>query len=148
MNRPCLSAQPSVALYPRKARSNTRSLNRYTRPCPAAVSGFSRRAHIIGVVVSDTRSEIRIATESTTANSRNSRPTIPPISKMGMNTAIRDRLIESTVNPTSREPCSAACSGDSPSSMRRVTFSSTTIVSSTTNPVAMVSAMSERLLML
>jgi hypothetical protein len=45
-------------------------------------------AHIIGVVVSETASETTmIATESVTANSRNSRPTIPPISRIGMNTA-------------------------------------------------------------
>ncbi len=42
-----------------------------------------------------------MATESVTANSRNSRPTIPPISKMGMNTAISEILMESTVKPIS-----------------------------------------------
>ena len=62
-----------------------------------------------------------------------------------MNTAISDRLIDSTVKPTSREPCSAAFMGGTPSSIRREMFSSTTIASSTTNPVAMVSAISDRL---
>ena len=65
-----------------------------------------------------------------------------------MKTAIRDRLIERTVNPTSREPSSAAFIGGTPSSMRREIFSSTTIASSTTNPVAMVSAIRDRLLRL
>jgi hypothetical protein len=70
---------------------------------------------------------------------------MPPMSRIGMNTAISDKLIDSTVKPTSRLPCSAACIGGMPSSMRREMFSSTTMASSTTNPVAMVSAISERL---
>ena len=61
------------------------------------------RAHIIGVVVSETTSEISTATESVTANSRNSRPTMLPINSNGRNTAMSDRLIEMTVNPTSRD---------------------------------------------
>ena len=43
------------------------------------------------------------------ANSRKSRPTMPPISRMGMKTAISEMLIEKTVKPISRAPCSAAC---------------------------------------
>ena len=70
---------------------------------------------------------------------------MPPISRIGMNTATSDTLIDSTVNPTSREPRSAACSGDRPASMWRDTFSSTTMASSTTKPVAMVSAINDRL---
>ena len=49
-------------------------------------------------------SETRIAVESVTANSRNNRPTMPPMSKIGVNTATNEMLIESTVNPTSRAP--------------------------------------------
>ena len=62
-----------------------------------------------------------------------------------MNTAISDTLIESTVKPTSRAPSSAACLRGMPCSMRREMFSSTTIASSTTKPVATVSAISDRL---
>ena len=62
-----------------------------------------------------------------------------------MNTAISDTLIESTVKPTSRAPLSAACIGVKPFSIWRDMFSSTTIASSTTKPVAMVSAISDRL---
>ena len=63
-----------------------------------------------------------------------------------MKTAISDRLIESTVKPISRAPlqrglAAAAC----PFSRWRVMFSSTTMASSTTKPVAMVSAISDRL---
>jgi hypothetical protein len=51
-------------------------------------------AHIIGVVVSEITIEIRIAIDSVIVNSRNSRPTMPPISRIGMNTAISERLID------------------------------------------------------
>jgi hypothetical protein len=37
---------------------------------PPCASAFRKRAHIIGVVVSETTREIRIASDSTTANSR------------------------------------------------------------------------------
>ena len=38
------------------------------------------------------------------ANSRNSRPTMPPISSSGMNTAISEKLIETMVKPISPAP--------------------------------------------
>ena len=62
-----------------------------------------------------------------------------------MKTAIKEMLIERTVNPISRAPSSDACRGESPASRCRVMFSITTIASSTTNPVAIVRAISERL---
>ena len=86
-----------------------------------------------------------MAEDSTTANSRNSRPTMPPISRIGMNTATSDRLIETTVKPISRAPSNAACKGFLPCSRWRVMFSSTTMASSTTKPVATVIAISDRL---
>ena len=86
-----------------------------------------------------------MAVESTTANSRNSRPTIPPISKIGMKTATSETLMDSTVKPTSRAPRNAASMGLIPCSRWRDTFSMTTIASSTTKPVEIVSAISERL---
>ena len=101
--------------------------------------------HIIGVVVSEMTSEIRIDTVNVMENSRNRRPRMPPISTKGMNTATSDKLIESTVNPTSWAPRKAARVRVIPASMCRVVFSITTIASSTTNPVAMVSAISEKL---
>ena len=126
--------------------ANTRSLHAPMRPVLRSVGARRRRAHIIGVVVSETTSEIRIATDSVIANSRNRRPMIPPIIRIGMNTAISDRLIDSTVKPTSRAPCSAARNGLMPFSMWRDVFSRTTIASSTTKPVAIVSAISVKLL--
>ena len=110
--------------------------------------GRSSRAHIMGVVVSETTSETSTATESTTANSRKRRPIIPPIRRIGMNTATSEMLIESTVKPISRAPWIAASRGDMPASRWRMTFSTTTIASSTTNPVATVSAIRDRLSML
>ncbi len=67
-------------------------------------AGCSSMAHIIGVVVSETTSETAIAIESVTANSRNRRPTMPPISRIGMNTATSEMLIERTVKPISCAP--------------------------------------------
>ena len=100
---------------------------------------------MVGVRVSEISAEIAIATASVTANSRNSRPMMPPINKIGMNTAISDVVIEMIVNPICFAPASAASNGDCPSSIKRATFSVTTMASSTTNPVEMVSAISDRL---
>ena len=68
----------------------------------------------MGVVVSDTSSETAMATLSVTANSRKSLPTMPPIRRIGMKTAISEVLIDSTVKPISLEPFMAASKGVSP----------------------------------
>ena len=86
-----------------------------------------------------------MAVESVTANSRNRRPTIPPINRSGMKTAISEMLMVKTVKPISSAPFSAAANGFMPSSRWRVIFSITTMASSTTKPVEMVIAISERL---
>ncbi len=106
---------------------------------------MSSQAHIIGVVVSEISSEIITAADKVTANSRNRRPTWPPMNSRGMNTATSDRLIDNTVKPTSRAPSSAALKRSMPASMWRAVFSSTTMASSTTKPVATVSAIRLRL---
>ena len=80
------------------------SVLRWNQPYSSSLAGLSSRAHIIGVVVSETTSDTRMATDSVTANSRNSRPTMPPMSSSGMNTAISEKLIDTTVKPTSRAP--------------------------------------------
>ena len=56
-----------------------------------------------------------------------------------------DTLMVKTVKPISSAPFSAAANGSTPSSRWREMFSITTMASSTTNPVAMVMAISERL---
>ena len=86
-----------------------------------------------------------MASDKVAVNSRNSRPTMPPINRMGMNTATSDTLIEMTVKPTSLAPRSAASCLGIPFSTCREMFSSTTMASSTTNPVAIVSAIRDRL---
>jgi hypothetical protein len=106
---------------------------------------LSSREHIIGVTVSETSMETAIEVVSTKANSWKMRPTTPPMKRMGTKTAISERLMESTVKPTSCAPCREASMGGTPSSMRRVMFSITTMASSTTNPVEMVSAISDKL---
>ena len=87
-----------------------------------------------------------MATAIVTANSRNTRPTMPPISSTGMNTAISENVIEMMVKPISRAPLSAASNGRMPPSMWRTMFSSMTMASSTTKPTDSVSASSVMLL--
>jgi len=71
----------------------------------------------MGVVVSEITRDIRIDTDSVMVNSRNSLPTRPPASTNGTNTAMSDRLMETTVKPTSRAPSRAACIRAMPASM-------------------------------
>ena len=68
-------------------------------------------------MVSEIASDRMIATDSVIANSRNSRPTMPAISRIGINTAISEMLIESTVKPISCAPRRAACIGAMPCSV-------------------------------
>ncbi len=77
----------------------------------------SRRAHIIGVSVSETTAEIRIDTASVMANSRNSRPTTSLMNSSGISTAISENVSEMMVKPICLAPLSAASMGGSPSSM-------------------------------
>ncbi len=82
---------------------------------------------------------------TTMANSLKMRPTMPPISRIGRNTATSEAVIETMVKPTSRLPASAASNGGVPSSMWRTMFSSMTMASSTTRPTASVRPSSEML---
>ncbi len=102
-------------------------------------------AHIIGVSVSEMIAEIMTATLSVTANSRNRRPTTPPIRSSGRNTATSETVRETTVKPISLAPLSAAWTGGRPRSRCRAMFSIMMMASSTTKPAAIVSAISERL---
>ncbi len=106
---------------------------------------FSSRAAIIGISVSDSTADTPMAIVMVTANSKNSRPMMPPMNSSGMNTATRLTEMDSTVKAISLAPVTAALRGSSPSSAWRTMFSSTTMASSTTMPVASVSASSERL---
>ena len=104
-----------------------------------------KRLQSIGVSVIETTPEMRIAVVIVTANSRNSRPRIPLMKRIGMNTAASDVVIVRMVNPISFEPLSDASSGLSPCSMWRTMFSSITIASSTTKPIERMSAIIDRL---
>ena len=86
-----------------------------------------------------------MAMVTVTANSWNTRPTTPPMSSTGMNTATSDRVIERIVKPISPLPFSAASNGVMPSSTWRTMFSSMTMASSTTRPTDRVRARSEML---
>ena len=107
--------------------------------------GFSQRAQSMGVRVRDTTSDTTIEAARVMENSRNKLSTIPPINRIERNTATSDTFIESRVKPTSLAPSMAAFMGATPASIYREMFSSTTMASSTTSPVAKISAISDRL---
>ncbi len=65
-----------------------------------------------------------MATAIVTANSRNTRPTMPPIKSTGMNTAISEKVMAMMVKPISLDPLSAASNGRMPPSIWRTIFSS------------------------
>ena len=71
---------------------------------PPVRRALSSRAAIVGVSVSDTSAEIATAIDSVTENSRNSRPTMPPMNRIGMNTAISDTVIDTIVKPICLAP--------------------------------------------
>ena len=97
--------------------------------------------------VSATKPETMTAPASVSANSTNSRPVRPGVKASGANTAASVNVIATTAKPTSWAPLSAAFSGASPSSMWRKMFSSTTMESSTTRPMASTSDSSVSVLM-
>ncbi|MNL56927.1 hypothetical protein D3C87_1804510 [compost metagenome] len=99
----------------------------------------------MGVRVKEMTPESRMAPVSVRANSLNRRPTMPLMNRMGMNTATSETVMARMVKPISFEPLRAAARGCSPCSTWRTMFSSMTMASSTTKPVASVRAISERL---
>ena len=107
-----------------------------------------KRLHSIGVSVTETTPEMRIAAVIVTANSRNSRPSTPVMNRIGMKTAASDVVIVRIVKPISLEPFSDASNALMPASMCRTMFSSMTIASSTTKPIDRMSAIIDRLFML
>ncbi len=65
-------------------------------------------AHIIAVSVSEMIPEATMAMLSVTANSRNSRPMMPPMNSSGMSTATSDTVSDRIVKPICFDPLSAA----------------------------------------
>ncbi|MNN68420.1 hypothetical protein D3C81_1841280 [compost metagenome] len=94
--------------------SMTRPAARAKRPSCSGSTWRSSLALSIGVRVSETKPEIRIATARVMANSRNSRPATSPMNSSGISTAISEKVSEMMVKPICFEPFSAACSGVSP----------------------------------
>ena len=77
--------------------------------------------------------------ETIQPNCLNITPVVPLIIVKGRNTANMVKVEAMTDSCTSRVACTAASLGLEPRSMWVVTFSSTTMASSTTIPMAMVS---------
>ena len=119
---------------------------RNRKPC-SSPRERGRRAHSIGVSVSEISDEAMIDMVTTTANSLKIRPTTPPMRRIGTNTATSEMVIEMMVKPTSPLPFSAASKGRIPSSMWRTMFSSMTMASSTTRPTDRVRPRREMLSM-
>ena len=104
-------------------------------------------AQSIGVSVSATNPEMTTAPATAMPNSLRSRPAVPRRNPNGVNTATSAMVVAITANPISFVPFVAASSGAScSSSWCRKAFSSTMMASSTTMPIAMVSASSVKLL--
>ncbi len=74
---------------------------------------------MVGDSVRATNAEMTMVIVMVIANSRNSRPMMPPISSSGMNTAISEMLMDMMVKPISPAPLSVASKGDRPSSICR-----------------------------
>ncbi len=99
--------------------------------------GFRITAHSAGESVSATRPEMTTDMAMVTANCRYSSPVSPPRNAIGTNTAVSVSTMAMIGPVTSRIARSAASrAGRRSSRIWRSTFSSTTIASSTTMPIA------------
>ncbi len=140
------SEKSRQTVYTRSMRSCAASRK---RPIREGLSGSAcalrKRLHSAGVSVSETIIDTTIAATRVMVNSRKNAPTMPLANSSGMNTATSEAVMETMVKPISRAPVSAACMRGMPSSRWRMTFSITTIASSTTNPIAITSASRLRL---
>ena len=99
-----------------------------------------------GLSVSDTRREMTVDVAIVTANCRKNWPEMPVTKAAGMNTAVKTRAMAISAPPTSSTVRRAASFGDMPSRRLRSTFSTTTIASSTTMPMASTNPNSVRVL--
>ena len=96
----------------------------------------------IGQTVSATAAEMLTENASTKPNSENRLPTSPGMNETGMNTAASVAVVASTAKTISLVPRTAAARGPAPMARWRAMFSTTTMASSTTRPVATTSASS------
>ena len=112
----------------------------------AARDAFSMREASIGHSDSATTPDSSTAIASVKPNSRNRPPVWPGRKEIGTKTAASVAVVAMTAKNTSCVPSTAAARGPMPSLRRRTMFSSTTMASSTTRPVASTSASSVRML--
>src|SRR3984957_1176333 len=104
-----------------------------------SVFGFSNSAASAGLSVSALNADKITEIAMVTANCWYNRPVIPGINAVGTNTADSTSAMPTTGPEISSIALSAAAFGASPSSMCLSTASTTTIASSTTNPIASTS---------
>ena len=109
--------------------------------------GFSSSAASAGLSVSALNADRITEIAMVTANCWYSRPVMPGMNAVGMNTAESTSAMPITGPEISSMAFSAASFGDRPSSMWRSTASTTTMASSTTRPMASTRPNSESVLM-
>jgi hypothetical protein len=97
---------------------------------------LNSRAQSAGLSVSETKHEITVAAAMVTANWRKNWPEMPDTKAAGMNTAVSTRAMAISAPPTSSIVRWEASRGDIPARRLRSTFSTTTMASSTTMPIA------------
>ena len=112
----------------------------------AAFGGRRNQYASTGTIVSDTSSDDSSAIVMVRANGRNSSPVTSPTKAIGRNTAtvvMVDAVMAPATSLTARRMVSAR---STPATICRLMFSMTTMESSTTRPMAMVSAPSVMML--
>ena len=109
--RPCPEAQVEQDRVAGGRRDRRFARTDCAAVCRHDLAAAGRRAVSIGARVSETKAEAAMAMVTVTANSWNTRPTTPPMSRTGMNTATSDTVIDRMVKPISPLPFSAASNG-------------------------------------
>ena len=131
-----------------KTASNQPNRIRFSFDGPPGFAARRKVAHCAGFSVIALMALITAVAAMTRANCRNSWPVIPGRKAAGRNTAVRTRVTP-RIGPISSDIAfTAASRGDMPCSMKCELFSTTTMASSTTMPMARMSANSVIRLML
>ena len=134
----------NAALNRRKNQPRARFSSQFSASGLAS-RGLSKIAASAGLSVIELNAEITVETEIVTANWRKNCPVMPPRNMQGTNTAHSTSATAMTGPVTSSIALRAASRGSAPSSSQRSTFSTTTMASSTTIPIASTSPNSDRL---
>jgi hypothetical protein len=110
------------------------------------LTGFRNQYASTGTIVSETSSDASSAIVTVNENGRNSSPVMPSTRASGRNTATVV-IVDAVIAPaTSRTACTIVAALSTPATRCRLMFSMTTMESSTTRPIAIVSAPSVRML--